>query len=458
VLKKLSILLIPALFALSCKKNESPVGVDILPDSDQLNAAYTELVPKITFTSAEDSMMTTNVTNSNLLGSVNDPVFGRFDASIYANFECSAFTTGASLGTNPVLDSAVLMLRYNTSTIIPYIGDTINPLTINVFPLTQKMIRDSVYYSTRNIAYDAGSSAIEGGQKTFYPRPYTKIRVNKDDPNLDPYPQMRIRLRKDLGEYLFNPAFLTSVSAFQDAFYGFYITTSQSILPQPSYGSVFYVNMVTSRILLYYHNDNSTGPILPVEISTSANSTRFGHFDHDYPFLAETQLAQQLAPVYDTGQNGPGKQNIYLQGAGGLRAKVEFPELLNWRDSNIVINKAELVFTIDKTKPNYYDAKLYPTPLKLFLEGVDPSTNKPEILVENIYAFGGEHNSAASAFIFNIPHTLAQTITKKGDITSFYLSVYQPTVFPHRVVLGGWGNTTAPVKLKLWYTRLSFPK
>ena len=86
MLKKLSILLIPILFALSCKKNESPVGVDVLPDSDQLGAVYTELTPTVTYTRADDSLMTTNITNSNLLGSVNDPVFGRFDASIFVNF------------------------------------------------------------------------------------------------------------------------------------------------------------------------------------------------------------------------------------------------------------------------------------------------------------------------------------------------------------------------------------
>jgi hypothetical protein len=157
-------------------------------------------------------------------------------------------------------------------------------------------------------------------------------------------------------------------------------------------------------------------------------------------------------------KTGPGQQNIYVQGAAGLRAKVSFPQLINWRDSNVVINKAELMFTVDKSKPNYYDEVKYPAPLKLFLQGVHPSTGKPVGLIENILTFGGNYNTSTGRYIFNVPHTVATTITGKGDVTAFFPSVFSTAVFPHRTVLGGWNNGQAPVKLRLWYTRLSFTK
>ncbi|HXB41146.1 MAG TPA: DUF4270 family protein [Bacteroidia bacterium] len=465
MLKKLIILFITGIFLVSCHKNDSPVGIDVLPDSDQLNGAYAELIPKITFSRQDDSLMTSNLTTSNLLGSVNDPVFGRFDASIFVNYEVGSGGLGSTLGTNPVIDSVVLVLEYNTAAAIPYIGDTTHPLSINIFPLTQKIHRDSTYFSRRKIAYDPNHSMIEGGQsKTFTPNLRTRILVNKDDATLNPYPQLRIRLRKDFGEMLFNTTYLNSLTNFQNAFYGFFITTNNSILPQPSYGSAFYINMLTSNILLYYHNDDVNGhypQLLPINIGCGANSVRFGHFDHDYHFLAEPQLAQQVSGSYDTSATGPGKQNIYLQGAGGLRAKVEFPDLLNWRDSNIVINKAELSFTVDKSKSDYFNStfpSLYPIPVKLFLEGVSPTTSGPLGLIENIYAFGGAYDPNTNRYAFNVPHTVAQILTKKTDITAFYVSVYTPAIFPHRVVLGGYNSTEAPVKLKFWYTRLKFPK
>ncbi len=466
MLKKLFILSVTAFFAVSCHKNDSPVGIDVLPDSDQLNGTYAELYPKVSFSRVDDSIMTSNVTTSNLLGSVNDPVFGRFDASIFVNYESGNGGVGTFLGTNATLDSVVLKLEYNTLAAIPFIGDTTHPLSIEVFPLTQKMYRDSTYYSRRKIAYNANYNMIEGGQsKVFTPNVRTRILVNKDDATLNPYPQLRLRLRKDFGEMLFNTSYLNSLSNFQNAFYGFYITTNHSVLPpQPSYGSAFYVNMLTSKILLYYHNDDVDGyypKLTPIEISCGANSTRFGHFDHDYQFLAEQQLAQQVSAPYDTLATGPGSQNIYLQGAGGLRAKIEFPDLLNWRDSNIVINKAELSFTVDKSKSDYFNSSfpsLYPLPLKLFLEGVSPITSGPTGLIENIYAFGGTYDATTNRYAFNIPHTTAQILTRKNDNTAFYLSIFTPSIFPHRLVLGGLANGGAPIKLKFWYTRLKFPK
>ncbi len=433
------------------------MGVDVLPDSDLLNGAYAEIIPKISYTKLEDSIVTSNITNSNLLGSINDPVFGRFDASIYMNFEITANGLGATLGTNPELDSVVLMLQYNTLATIPFIGDSTHPLSLDVYPLTQKMNRDSTYYSARRIGYDANENLVEGGQSRIVNhKPYSSVLINKDDATPDPHPQIRVRLKKEFGEKLFNLNYLTSLSAFQNAFYGLHITTANSILPQPNYGSVFYFNMLSSRVLLYYHND-AQSKLSPIEVFCGANSTRFGHFDHDYQFLAHPDLSQQLPPYYDTTATGPGKQNIFLQGACGVKAKLEFPDLLNWRDSNIVLNKAEMVFTVDRSNPAFFDSKLYPVPLKIFLEGESPTTGKPVNLIENIFAFGGSPD-VNYRYTFNVPHTVGQIMAKKLDVPNFYVSVYQTAVFPHRLVLGGYANNAAPVKLKLWYTRLSFPK
>jgi len=183
---------------------------------------------------------------------------------------------------------------------------------------------------------------------------------------------------------------------------------------------------------------------------------RYGHYDHDYKFLAEQHLSGQIYPPYDTVNLG--KQNIYLQGLTGLKAKIEFPDLLKWADSNIVINKAELVFKIDNSTADYSNATLYPRPGRLYLEGMNPATNLPTTLVENVYAFGGVYNATDQQYAFEIPHTLAQIFTKKITNTTFFVSVFTGSLFGQRVVLGGNGNTNYPLKIKLWYTRLNFPK
>lgn len=444
---------IPILILLfSCHKNDSPVGVNILPASDVLGAAYTEVYPTVTYSMLDDTVYTTNITNSNLLGSMNDAILGRTDASIYSTYEIIGSLSCEALGSNPALDSVVLSLVYATG--VPTLGDTNQPVSLDVFPVTESIYRDSAYYSDRNISYNKNYNLVEGGQsKVVYPRLLTQIKANKDDQSYT-YPQIRVRLRKEFGEMLFNCNYLSSLSLFQNIFKGLYITTNSTILPQPTYGNIFYVDMNTSSILLYYHNDAGVQPALPIKCG--ANSTRFGQFVHDYKFLADPNLAHQLYPLSsaDTTTN----QNIYLQGAAGVKAKIEFPDLMKWADSNIVVNKAELDFVPDVSRTEYTNTTMNSFPTRLYLEGYNESTGKPGTLTENVYAFGGLWDGTNNNFAFQIPHTIAQIV--KGNIKKpiFYVSVFRSAIYPERVVLGGANNTAYPIKLKLWYTRLTFPK
>jgi len=452
--KKFAIAFTALIFFASCKKNDSPVGVNILPGSDQLGAAYAEITAFRSFTMFDDTAYTKNISNANMLGSINDPVFGRTDVSIYSNFEIPGSIAIGALGPNPVLDSIVLALVYASG--VATLGDTTQPLSLDVFPLTEKIYRDSLYYSDRNISYNKNYNLIEGGQsKIFIPRLRTLIKTNKDDQAYT-YPEVRVRLRKEFGEMLFNYNYLGSLANFQNIFYGLFITANHSVLPQPSYGSIFYVDMNLSTIQLYYHNDD--GVKTPQPIICGANSLRFGHFEHDYKFLAEPKLAQQLYAPNDSVKFNLGKQNIYLQGNAGLKAKIEFPELLKWADSNIVINKAQLEFVPDVSQNDYTNTTVNPFPSRLYLEGADPVTGLPATLIENVYAFGGTYDATNLHYAFQIPHSVANIFNKKTTNTAFYVSVFESALYPERVVLGGCRNATYPIKLKLWYTRLKFPK
>src|ERR1035437_5942143 len=174
------VILFTTLAFFSCKKNDSPVGVNILPGSDVLGAAYAEISATRSYSMFDDSVYTKNISNGNLLGSMNDPVFGRTDASIYSNFEIQGDRLCGSFGGNPVLDSVVLALVYASG--VATLGDTTQPISLDVFPLTEKIYRDSLYYSDRTISYDKNYTLIEGGQsKLFYPHLRTLVKINKDD-------------------------------------------------------------------------------------------------------------------------------------------------------------------------------------------------------------------------------------------------------------------------------------
>ncbi|MGZ3867215.1 MAG: DUF4270 family protein, partial [Bacteroidia bacterium] len=204
----------------SCKKNDSPVGVYLLPGSDVLGANYAEVTASLSYTQFDDTVYTKNISNSNLFGSMNDPVFGRSDASIYSSFEPNGDIDTGSLGTHPVLDSMVLVLVYAHG--VSNLGDTTQPIGLDVYPLTEKLYNDSNYYSHRGLKYDNNDNLVDGGHsKIFAPYPNTYIKENKDDQTLV-LPQIRVRLRKDFGEMLFNYGYLNSVSAFQNVFKGLF--------------------------------------------------------------------------------------------------------------------------------------------------------------------------------------------------------------------------------------------
>ncbi|MGZ3861660.1 MAG: DUF4270 family protein [Bacteroidia bacterium] len=450
-IKNLIVLLSATLLA-SCHKNDSPVGVYLLPSSDVLGANYAEVMASVSYTMFDDSVYTKNISNSNLLGSVNDPVFGRSDASIYSSFEPNGDVDSSSLGTHPVLDSIVLSLVYAHG--VSNLGDTNQFIGLDVYPLTEKLYNDSNYYSHRALKYDNNYNLVDGGQsKIFAPRINTSIKENKDD-QLYALPQIRVRLRKEFGEMLFNYGYLNSLSNFQNAFKGLFISANRSVLPQPAYGSIFYIDMNSSAILMYYHND--AGVQVPQKLRCGPNSSRYGYFEHDHQFVADPKLSKQLYPtsVGDTTTN----QNIYLQGNAGLKAKIEFPSLSTWADSNVVINKASLEFMFDMSQQDYLNTTTNPYPTRLYLEGQDPVTKKPTTLIENVYAFGGSYDGTNNNYAFQIPHTIANIVNRKTTNTTFYLSVFESALYPQRVVLGSWNNTTYPIKIKLWYTRLNFPK
>jgi hypothetical protein len=476
MLKKFLIIFSIALLTASCHKNDSPVGISILPQNDIISGAYTEFFPDVSYSQfhhADSLLTTTRLSNSCLLGSLNDPIFGRTDASIYASFE-TPYAPGSlsgqlDLGT-PQLDSTVLILGYNYtpgSSTIP-VGDTSDQLSLDIFPLKYNLSPDTNYYSTGNnyyytgtgsyskgpMPYNSNDNLIYGGHsKVFSPHLlwYTPI---KKDTNVYNLPQLRVRLRDDFGEGLF--ANINNNTLFQQYLKGLFITTKHSILPQPSYGSIFFVYMDGNTSITFYYHVKGIAAQQPPRSFYCNGSTcnRFSYFKHDYS-IASQDLKNQLSnPDSIVGSNH--YQNVYLQGAAGVGVVLKFPSLAKWADSNITINKAELVLKTDRSNTDFYNLDKYPLPGRVFLEG--DTLGGPRGLVENLYTFGGYYDLTNNEYLIEIPHTTGQIINRKTLNTKFYLTVYNGALFPERLVLGGTGNKDYPVKLRVWYTKLTTKK
>ncbi len=479
MLKKITILFFIILLVSACRKSDSPVGIGLLPQTDLIGASYIEFTPDIAYSTYNRNNYTlpsTRLSNSSLLGSINDPVFGRTDASIYCSFETSYNSGGIGqidFNGTPSLDSAVLTLTYNyqpgTSTI--FVGDTADQLSLDVYPLQYNLSPDTTYYSTGNnyyytgtggyaknpIPYNATKSLLYGGHSFSFTPHLNWFAPLKKDTNVYGPPQLKLRLATDFAEGIF-PSNITDNGKFQQAFKGLFITTKHSILPQPAYGSIFFVYLdANSYVSFYYHVGNEKRP--PANfICNGGTCNRFSYFKHDYG-IASSDLQTQLNTHYDTTKLNYAN-NLYIQGCAGVGIVLKFPNLAAWANSlpfNITINKAELALKTDRSNTNFYNLTTYPLPGRLYLEG--DTLGGPKGLIEDPYSFGGYYDLTNSQYLIELPNTVSQIVNRKTVSTKFYVSAYNAALFQERLIIGGNSATTPyPVKLRVWYTKLTTKK
>jgi hypothetical protein len=435
-------LLILALF--SCTKDPYELGIDLLPPSDTLNVLLTDTITVEAFSVIQDSIRT-DETSYIVLGSINDPIFGKTTAGLYTQFRLSS--EEVDFGDNPVLDSLVLVLYYND-----YYGDTTTQQNIKVYEISEDLKLDSVYFSNQHKATYGTLLA----NHDFYPRPTDSVTVNGSKTPA----HLRINLTK-MGSYLGNKILQAPASALENnnAFVsymkGLYIASS----PVAYNGALlnFSVNNGLTRLALYFHEQADTAKdSLYYDLPINENAARFSHLDHNNYLDASQDLKRQILN-HDSAQ---GVNQVFLQGLGGVKIKLKFPYLENFGKGKLIaVNDALLTF---KNMEN--DTILSPPP-KLTLIRQDSAGRIGYLIDESEGSayFGGTYNATTRTYQFRITRHVQKILqdyySSKFDL---YILVNNPTVsalVPNRVKLVGT-NPENPAyaadrfQLKMIYTLL----
>ena len=261
----------------------------------------------------EDSIRSDEV-SSQLLGSINDPVFGKHEANIFTQTVLEGIP---SFGTVTQADSMVLVLAYRS-----YYGDTSFRQSLNVYRLSEAIHIDSSYNTNQTFAYDA----VPLGSLTYYPRPFSKIVVDSDTVA----PQIRIRLSQALANdimHLNGSSILSTGSNWLNYFRGLFIKSDPI---SSGTGCISYFDFFHSSMVIYYHDSGNTIK----NYSFSLAGARVNSFQHNF---MGTDVEMQLndSTAIDSLN--------YLESMGGLKTKIYLPFLKHFTDSgSIVINKAEL--------------------------------------------------------------------------------------------------------------------
>lgn len=439
-LRQVSLLVLLITFFASCTKELTPIGLNLLSNEDMLQMGYTDTASIVAYSVMEDSVYTqelsVNYVGLAYIGSMYDPIFGKTNAALYTQIRTT--TSRVRFGTNPVFDSAYLMLPMQGRSF----GDTLTNMTYKVYELSESII-DSVHaYSNSKVTYNQSDLL---GQITIQPRPHDSTYYN----GKKRAPMLRIPIGVKFGNKILSISdtnTLNTATDFVKYFKGICIVAESQT--SPGSGSIITTKVAVeeSRLLMYYHN---TADTLTYSFAINSDCSRFNSYTHDNYDGSIPQLKQQLA-----GDTLLGKEFLFLQGMGGVKVKIKFPYLKDWfNNDKVVINDAQLVLTNASTS----DVFLNPQSLTLRAVGETGSTSPFSIIDESDPQgyFDGVYNPSTRTYRFNLKRYVQQVMTGAIDNRNgLYLVIPSASYTGARLVLHGTDSPESDIKLYLRFTKL----
>ncbi len=430
-----------------CEKEPQNIGLNIQPLDDKINIEYTDTVTVFAYSELQDSILTDNA-YLNLLGSINDPIFGKTKASIYTQLQLS--NNNVDFGSNPVLDSVIMSLDYNG-----FYGNLSNQQTVRVYEITESLHNDSAYYSNQNIPNDG----LDLANYTFYPKPNDSLVIQaiacKSIYSVDSIkyaPQLRFRLDDSFGNKIIDKSGGTELSDndnFLQFIKGLYVTVDQT----NERGAVLYFDLESSvsKITLFYHNDDDT---LSFDLVINNRCARFNNFDH-YDYADADQLFKDQVLNNDTTK---GKNLLYTQPLVGVRTKIYFPHIHELvKSGNIVINKAELVIC-----NNSEASRVLKPPVKLALAKFNEEGKLKTITDQKIGEdyFGGIYNNDKKEYRFRLNQHIQELLSEDEPDYGLSLMVSGSVVNANRLIITGTNPdnpdlTARRMRLSIIYTRIN---
>ncbi len=446
----------PFLF-IGCEKPNDELGfnqvIGSVADLDVLSfdsiITYSQGIDSLLVATDETQASFGGYSGNRLVGSIVDGHFGRTEASFVS--EVLLEDIDADFGTNPVIDSVFLFMRYTGS-----YGDTSIPMTLEVYELDKTIrpngvaldsdsnIVDSAYYSN----YKPVAGALIGSRQNFIPRPRTTVRIENSltGPTLKVPMDTAFFQRKfaDVGDGSF--VSFSDNEEFKKYFKGLYVKTTNTD------GAILYFNLNTlnSRVVMYFHNDEDADA-QTVELNFSQSGSdlpvSFSIFNNDYSGAYPVDF--DLKNMNTT----KGEPLTYVQAMGGVTTVLEIPGLLDLGDSAILINRAVL----EIRKETGTGLGLAP-PSSLELReftGSGPGATIKDFGAGSLGSGDGVFRSEElreGYYSFNITRYVFDVVNS-GQTKKLAVVPVSKSVAANRVILQGGYGTDSPVQLKIYYTK-----
>lgn len=377
-------------------------------------------------------------------GEINDPVFGKTLAEIYA--QPVLFTVGTDLMLS-TLDSVVLSLRYDT---LGNYGSLTEPVTIEVYRMIEKPDFNEKYYS--NQRFDSSDLL---GSMTFIPKPYDSVTVYRNDDTLKLAPHIRIPLQKELFSDLplQDSIVFRHLDSFLTYFNGLYIKMKNAN------NTMLGFNLVNSLSALSIYYTKDTVVDKEFKFLFTVGGVKTVYMEHDY---TGTIVGTALSPE-------PENDYFFVQGLSGVTTKMQIDGLADF--GNTIINQVELEFYCsfpDGDNPEFYP----PVPFIVTQYETDTSiVNSLDVTVALVRATGNYRSSTYEALFGGVLEDVADgppaiyrynmkvtsqfiDILKGKKENIIYFNPIDKGNVPGRSVMFGPGDPFYAPRLRVYYTAL----
>ena len=449
--------LLISLFIFSACNNPDTVGLEVDPDY-AINGVLIDTSTIVSRTVPEDSISTIAL-NKYPMGYMQDPVFGTTEANVALSLTLPS--NNQTFGTSPVLDSAVLVLKY-----ADFYGDSVqSTYQINVHRLQNALNGNFNYTNKSNFGFNntvIGTKSVHVSLKDSVK--VTEIVTGKPDVQKNKPAHIRIPISASFitNNFLNGvPANFADNATFKDFIKGLYVTVDKA--QSTGRGGILYFDLSSdnaSGLEIYYKSQNGTAvdtTMLNFKIQASQANPVASNFNHNY---AGTPVEVQLT--------NPDQQFLttYVQGLGGLRTKINFPYLTNLKElGNITINKADLIIDVEGGAVPFAPLPrliLYRTDIANQRQSVPDLSSDPRALLES--QFGGFYNSNTKRYTFALTSYVQDIVNGRlkqydtfiapAEVTADRASAILPTAgVAGRSILGTKGNPTYKMKLNIIYTK-----
>lgn len=416
------------------------LGSEIL-DEDFVNVDYADSSTIHFKTVVSDSVRVFPVSGSQyLLGQINDPVFGKFDA--YAYFQIKQiYDIAKHKGTT--LDSVVLSMSFSKN---GFWGDENADFDIEVFEAGESLEDFDTIYSNREIQKGALL-----GTASFNPFEGDTIKVATGKDTVTYYNTFRVRLSQAFGEKLFNDSLvLNNDTLLAQQTNGIWLRAKTNGNAVFGLDNTIFLNDYSNKLIFYYKD--ASGNLLKHPLTLGGK--RGVHYSNDFNGSEAKKFLEGFASSDSIS---------FISGGQGLSIRVELPYPSTYEQR--LINYAYLDFyTAEQTDvPGLLPYRKVDRIYSYYYPGGGNSSKYTQDLNYSIVAnvptyYNGylreileEDGTTIYRYRINLTNELKRRI-RENDRSPIFLTPYLSEARAYRSVVFGPKHSKYPAKLKVTYT------